>query len=124
MDRPQRLARQQEGNAAEYYGGRTVARSGSGDVKGDVLTDTEYIECKHTERRSYSLKLAELLTAAKNAILSSRRMVFEVEFTNPRGLQAVRFVVLNRDEYKALVDERDELRREVDALNTDIMRGQ
>jgi len=104
VELPQRLARRQETVAATMYGGRLVSQSGSGDDKGDVETGTELIECKHTERKSFSLKLADLMKAAKHAILADKRMVFEVEFTNPDGTWPVRFVVLNRDEYIALRD--------------------
>lgn len=104
MERPQRLARRQEEVAARDYGGRAVVQSGSGWSKGDVETAAELIECKHTEKKSYSLKLAELLRAARQAILADRRMVFEVEFTQPDGLQPVRFVVLNKDEYIGMRD--------------------
>jgi len=99
MDRPQRLARRQEQEAARSYGGRATPASGSRDVKGDVYTDNELIECKHTERKSYSLKVADLLKLAKQAIMVGRRMVLEVEFTDPMGLHPVRYVVLNKDEY-------------------------
>ena len=104
MDRPQRLARRQEQQAARSYGGRATPASGSRDTKGDVETATELIECKHTERKSFSLKLAELMRAATQAILASKRMVFEVEFTQPDGSHPVRFVVLNKDEYIAMRD--------------------
>jgi hypothetical protein len=104
VDLPQRLARRQETDAAGVYGGKLVSQSGSGDDKGDVITPGELIECKHTERKSFSLKLTDLMTAAKHAILADRRMVFEVEFTKPDGSLPVRFVVLNRDEYIALRD--------------------
>jgi hypothetical protein len=102
MDKPQRLARKQEQDRDGSYGGRLVPQSGSGVVKGDRRTDTEYIEYKHTERGSFSLKLTELMKAAREAILASKRMVFEVEFTNTRGMQPIRFVVLNKDEYIAM----------------------
>lgn len=85
--------------AARSYGGRATPASGSGDVKGDVYTENELIECKHTERKSYSLKVADLLKLARQAIMVGRRMVLEVEFTDPMGLRPVRFVVLNKDEY-------------------------
>lgn len=110
MDRPQRLARRQEKGAARSYGGRAVPRSGSGDLKGDVETDTELIECKHTERMSFSLRASELFKHATNAIVARKRMVFEIEFTRPDGSLPWRFVVLNKDEYIEMRDELERLR--------------
>lgn len=110
MDKPQRLARRQEQQAARSYGGRATPASGSRDAKADVETATELIECKHTERKSYSLKVADLLKLARQAVLASKRMVLEVEFTQPDGSHPVRFVVLNKDEYVEMRDELAELR--------------
>jgi hypothetical protein len=110
MDRPQRLARRQEQVAARSYGGRAVPQSGSGWSKGDVETPTELIECKHTERKSYSVKLADLMTFARRAIMVSKRMVLELEFTQPDGLHPVRFVVLNKDEYTEMKHDLERLR--------------
>jgi hypothetical protein len=113
VDRPQRLARRQEREGAESYGGRLTPASGSLDAKGDAESAEEHIEFKHTERKSFSLKLDDLLRTARHAILAHKRMVFEVEFTRPDGTWPVRFVVLNKDEYMEMRDELDELRREV-----------
>lgn len=110
MDKPQRLARRQERQGAVSYGGRLTPASGSRDAKGDIETDTELIECKHTEWQSFSLKVADLLKAARNAILKNKRMVFEVEFTRPDGTRAIKFVVLNKDEYTELTHELARLR--------------
>lgn len=105
MDRPQRLARKQERKGAESYGGRLTPASGSKiDAKADAESDSEFIEFKHTEKKSFGLKLDELLKVARHAILAGKRMVFEVEFTRPDGTWPVRFVVLNKDEYMELRD--------------------
>ena len=109
MDKPQRLARAQERKGAASYGARLTPMSGSGDVKGDAESATEFIEFKHTERRSYSLKLLDLMKYARQAILAGKRMVIEIEFTQPDGTHPVRFVVLNKDEYIALRDENAKL---------------
>lgn len=113
MDKPQRLAKRQEQEAARSYDGRVTPASGSRDSKGDVESATELIECKHTERASYSLKVADLLKLARQAILRDRRMVLEIEYTRPDGTHPVRFVVLNKDEYVAMRDELAHLRRQV-----------
>lgn len=115
MDRPQRLALRQERRGAESYGARLTPASGSRDVKGDAYSDDELIEFKHTERKSFALKLAELMKAATAAILASKRMVFEVEFTRPDGSQPVRFVVLNKDEYLSMRAEMAKLRAKIEA---------
>ena len=115
MELPQRLAKRQEKEAADVYGGRLVAQSGSGTSKGDVETDDELIECKHTERKSFSLKLDDLLRCARHALLAHKRMVFEVEFTRPDGTWPVRFVVLNKDEYMEMRDDNAKMRAKIEA---------
>lgn len=122
MDRPQRLARYQETEAARSYGGQLVGQSGSGDSKGDVITATELIECKHTERKSFSLRLTDLLRAARHSILADRRMVFEIEFTQPDGMHPVKFVVLNKDEYIELRARMEGLEFELDDLRASLRR--
>ena len=111
MQRPQRLARRQETHSAAVYGGRVVPRSGSGDLKGDILTDAELIECKHTERKSFSVVLADFLKHATHALLQHRRPLLEIEFTDPDGRNAHHLVVLHRDEYLGMRDELAHLHR-------------
>lgn len=122
MDKPQRLALRQERDAARSYSGRATPASGSRDSKGDVESDTELIECKHTERASYSLKLADLLKLARQAILRDRRMVLEIEYTKPDGTRAIKFVVLNKDEYTAMTDEIADLHEKVTELRAELTR--
>jgi len=102
MDKPQRLARRQENIAAEYYGGRLVPASGSGNVKGDVETATELIECKHTQQQAYRLRLTDWLVHASHALIAGKRPVLEIEFTDERGLHGRHVVVLSRDDYLEL----------------------
>ena len=75
MKLPQRLARRQEEQAARDYGGRLVAQSGSGDLKGDVETPDELIECKHTEKLGFRLVLADWLAHVQHALLAGKRPV-------------------------------------------------
>lgn len=113
MDRPQRLARRQEKKGAASYGARLTPMSGSGDVKGDALADDELIEFKHTEKKSFYLKLADLRKFATQAIIAGKRMVFEVEFTLPDGTHPWKFVILNRDEYIEMKQQIVDLKEEV-----------
>lgn len=99
MQLPQRLAKRQEQQAAVVYGGRLVARSGSGDDKGDVETGDELIECKHTERQSFGLRRVDFFRHVRNSLLVSKRAVWEIEYTDPAGRNAHYAVVLERDEY-------------------------
>lgn len=109
MDKPQRLARRQEQKSADFYGGRLVAASGSGDAKGDIITGTELIECKHTERQSFGLRRLDFFQHARNALLANRRPVWEIEYTDPDGRHPQYVICLDRDDYKAMRDRIAEL---------------
>ena len=102
MDKPQRLARRQERNAAAAYDGSLVPMSGSGSRKGDVETGTELIECKHTEQRGYRLTLADWARHAMAAILAGKRALWEIEYTDPDGKAPIQLVVLDRNDYLEL----------------------
>ena len=110
MDMPQRLADRQEERAAAFYGGHRVPRSGSGDRKGDVETDTELIECKHTQRLSFGLMYRMFGTLMLQALLAHKRPVMEIEYTTPRGSLPNYLVVLDRNDYLTMRDELAELR--------------
>lgn len=110
MDRPQRLAHRQEIRSARYHEGRVTPRSGSGDQKGDVETGSALIECKHTQRKSFSLVLAAFLEHATRALLAHKRAVWEIEFTDPMGHRPQYLVVLDRDDYRSMEVELAELR--------------
>lgn len=71
-------SRRQEKRRAERSGGRRTPGSGNGIRKNDVRTDEFSFECKFTAKRSYTLRLDDLLKAEKNALLEGRTMVFEV----------------------------------------------
>ena len=76
-----RRSRYQEDAAAQRLGGRRTPGSGNGwAVKNDVRTPTVSIEFKYTDKKSYPLRLSELLQAEKNALLDGGRdMAFIVE---------------------------------------------
>lgn len=75
-------SRRQERKGAERYGGTVNSGSGNGTWrKNDVRTEDMSIEYKYTDAKSYSLKLADLLTAEKHALLDGGRdMIFGISF--------------------------------------------
>lgn len=113
MERPQRLARRQERQGAASYGARLTRASGSGDDKGDARGDDELIEFKHTEKKSFYLKLADLIKFSRQAIIAGKRMVVEIEYTLPDGMHPWKFVLLNKDEYIEMKQQIDDLKEEV-----------
>lgn len=77
--RGQRMSRKQEKNWAAETGGKVNPGSGSGwRHKNDVRSDRFSDELKFTEKKSYSIKLAELLTAEKNALADGKDMRFVI----------------------------------------------
>ena len=109
MKLPQRLARRQEEQAARDYGGRLVAQSGSGDLKGDVETPDELIECKHTEKLGFRLVLADWLAHVQHALLAGKRPVWEIEYTLPNGSIPRYAVVVDKNDYLAMRDDNKNL---------------
>ena len=105
MKRPQRLAHRQEIRSAEYWGARLTPRSGSGDSKGDAATDGELFEFKHTQQKGFRLVLADWLAHVQHAVIAGKRAVWEIEYTLPDGSTPRYAVVVDRDDYKALLDE-------------------
>lgn len=81
MSRVQRRSRRQEEAGAQRYGGQRVAGSGSGWVtKNDVKTPDLSIEYKFTDKKSFSLKAADLEKAERNALIDGgRSFAFIVE---------------------------------------------
>lgn len=73
-------SQKQEKASAKRAGGTVNSGSGNGPWrKNDVRTPEESIECKTTTKKSYQLKLDDLLLAERNALLDGRRMRFELE---------------------------------------------
>jgi hypothetical protein len=67
------------------------------------------VECKETTRKSFSLKLEELMKIEKEA-RGGEQPLFEVQF---QGVHPVKtYVVLPVSEYQAMVDELELLREE------------
>lgn len=101
-----RKSMRQERAAAARFGATPTKGSGNGwRQKNDARTETESIEFKATNRKSYSLKLEDLDKAWREAVLDDRRMVFGLEFTSPEWLSSPkRYVVLTEDDYLEIRD--------------------
>ncbi|WP_019629611.1 hypothetical protein [Actinomadura atramentaria] len=81
MKTPQQKASlRQEKAGAALHGGRRTPGSGNGwAVKNDVRTAKWSIEYKTTAKKSYTLKLDELLLAERHALLDGREMAFGIQ---------------------------------------------
>lgn len=102
MDKTHRLAVEAEQWVANVFGGRRTAASGSGTKdKADVHTDTEIFEVKYTEKKSYGLKLQDLLTLEQYGYLKTKVPVFHITFNLP-GLGKRRYVVLTETEFREM----------------------
>lgn len=102
MDPRIRASRKQERRVAEDMGGRTTPGSGSKwFVKNDVLAPGWSVECKTTTGTSYSLKLKDLKTAEKNALLDNRQMAFVI------AMDGHHYAVLPYSTFLALLPQED-----------------
>lgn len=109
MPVPRRIkrSRQQEQRGAERLGGRVTPGSGNGWVtKNDVKTDDLSVEYKYTDKKSYSLKHAELKRAERNALMDSgREFAFVVGFGETHGANMRiedEYVVISRGYFESL----------------------
>lgn len=74
-------APQQEREVAERTGGKQTPGSGNQSVKGDVrVTDIARIECKATERKSFSVTRDMLDKLAEHGESAGEVPVFHIEF--------------------------------------------
>lgn len=74
-------SRAQERKGAALHGGSVNSGSGNGTWrKNDVRTEDLSLEYKYTDKKSYSLKVDDLLKAETHAILDGREMVFGISF--------------------------------------------
>ncbi len=82
----QKRSQRQERDIAERVGGRVTPGSGSGWVtKNDVKNSRFSIEAKTTDKKSYSLKLDDLLKAERQAWQDSgRESAFVVQMAGGR----------------------------------------
>lgn len=104
-------SRKQEKRGAKVYGGTLNAGSGNGARKNDVRSDDLSIEFKTTAAKSYSLKLAELLLASRQALIEGRDALFAIDFA--AGKLTHRYVVQTEHQYLAMQHEINGLRVEV-----------
>lgn len=91
-----RKSQRQEKRGAALLGGSRNAGSGNKERKNDVRAEDISVEYKYTDKKSYSLKLDELLQAEKHALLDGREMLFGIEMGGRH------FVVLSEDYYVQL----------------------
>lgn len=115
MDRPQRLARNQENLTAKLHGGRVTPGSGSGrTVKNDVRNPEWSIEVKSTGAEGYSLSRSVLANAEKYALQDGRRMALVVAFTPKRAQPGPtkRYMVMTEDDHLEREQELERLREE------------
>ena len=106
MNEHQRRSRAQEDRATRVYGGTRKSGSGNGTRKNDVWTDKLAIEFKTTTAKQYSLKLAELQLAERQALLVGRDMLFGIDYVDGRGVTH-RYVVQTEADYLAMQEHAD-----------------
>lgn len=99
MKSPLKRSQDQESKLARHYGGTVNSGSGNGWLhKNDVRSERFSFEAKTTEKKSYSLRLDDLLKAEKNALISGREMVFAVE------LGGRNWMVVSQETFDTLLD--------------------
>ncbi|MDJ0463168.1 hypothetical protein [Streptomyces sp. H27-C3] len=99
MKSPLKRSQDQEKKLADRYDGTVNSGSGNGWIhKNDVRSERFSFEAKTTEKKSYSLKVDELIKAEKNALISGREMVFAVE------LGGRNWMVLSQETFDTLLD--------------------
>jgi hypothetical protein len=90
--------------AAKDYGGTRNSGSGNGPWrKNDVRTPCYSIECKVTDKRSFTLKLPELRLAEKYALLDMRIMLWEIRMAGRE------YVVMTKADFLQEIDARRRL---------------
>ena len=95
-----RRSRLQESRAEKDYGGKRTPGSGNQwHTKGDVKTDRLLVECKTTVKKSYSLKLEDLVKHMAYGILENKIPVFEIEFSPWKT-----FIVLDKEDFLELLE--------------------
>lgn len=78
-------SRQQEERAAKRLGGERTSGSGNGWAdKGDVKSSTLLIECKRTDKKQFTLRLAEVRLARAQALAVGKMPVLQVEMGSER----------------------------------------
>lgn len=97
MDKNIRRSRRQEKRGAELFGGKVTPGSGNKwFARNDMITDRFSFEFKTTTFGSFTLKLPELLTAEKNALMDGLTMAFGIQ------IQDRNYVLLTEEDFAEL----------------------
>lgn len=92
-------SQRQERRLATKLGGTVNSGSGNGWIrKGDVRTEEELWELKITDKKSYSLKDAELTTNYNQSLMDGRMSAFLIEFKSTGN----RWIIMSEHDYETL----------------------
>lgn len=91
---------QKQERKLDREGARRVPQSGAGYLKGDGKGENYLVQAKTTEKRSYSLKLADLRKATAEAHTEERIPVTQLQFE--AGDE--RYAVLRWQDFTALLE--------------------
>lgn len=105
MDEHQKRSHKQEARGAKVYSGQVNSGSGNGDRKNDVRNDDLSIEFKSTVAKSYSLRLADLVLAYRQALIEGRDSLFGIDFHDVETNRTHRYVVQTEDQYLRMKNE-------------------
>lgn len=99
--RQRRESRSQEKRVARELGGRTQAASGATRLGGgaDVRAPGFRIECKYTEKDTYTLKLADLNKLKSQAVKTLEQPVMQIEFRRGPVSLRHRFALVRRTSF-------------------------
>lgn len=100
-------SRRQEERVAANFGGRVTPGSGNGwAVKNDVKTQDLSFEVKYTDKKSYSVKKADLDKAERQALLDGgREFAFLIGFGELKGANMIidrEYVLVSREYFESL----------------------
>jgi hypothetical protein len=100
-------SREQEKQVAKDLSGRITPGSGCGNLKGDVRVRGSYrIECKNTQKNSYSLKRSEIEKIEDQAVTYSETGIMIIRFNkNEEHNTDKQVVILDYEEFKRLINE-------------------
>lgn len=104
MNQKKRKSQIQEKNLKKRVNGRLTVNSGATSVfdKADVDTSVFKIECKTTDKKSYSLKKSILDKVNKEAIFQNKMPLMEIEIGHDKYIvsKSEDFWAIIKDEFK------------------------
>lgn len=104
MSRDRKRSQRQETRLSQELNGSVNSGSGNGWMrKNDVRSELLSVEAKTTKSKQYTLKLSELETAEKHALLDDRIMAFVIEFAE-QGKQGKEYMIFTKDDALALIE--------------------